>query len=385
MRASIQPARYAHGSKRLDCHLAGREILEALANTPNNGFLAERDKLPLRIYKMTILSSSGTALSHALSTILPTPEDTLLLRACLTPGESGKLACEAWLKQHQNGFKKEAIKAFLPLFLHAVKKHAVKVDAAFLTVLRTAVLREELRTNTYNRICCELFSALSDYVIPTIVLGGAALADTVYAHPALRHSHDIDVLIPDVEFSRTERLIASLRFKSVNLPEAGSQHWEFKHASGLPLQLHSRLFQLSSYTPPLTEIWSRSHNLLNAGVPVRTLSPVDSLLYVCGHASYSSSRHSLRWVSDGWFIIDGYPDLDWDLLLDCAGRSRLALPLSVMLGYLAEDLSAPIPSECLGALSATAANSHAMERQTLGGTSAVCEGSLKESFRRATN
>ena len=311
---------------------------------------------------MTILSSSGTALSHALSTILPTPEDTLLLRACLTPGESGKLACEAWLKQHQNGFKKEAIKAFLPLFLHAVKKHAVKVDAAFLTVLRTAVLREELRTNTYNRICCELFSALSDYVIPTIVLGGAALADTVYAHPALRHSHDIDVLIPDVEFSRTERLIASLRFKSVNLPEAGSHHLEFMHASGVPLTLHSRLFQLPAYTPPLPEIWSRSHNLLIAGVPIRTLSPVDSLLYVCGHASYSSSRHSLRWVSDAWFIIDRYPDLVWDLLLNCARRSWLTLPLSVMLRYLAEALDAPIPATVMAGLLASAGKIDVMER-----------------------
>ena len=298
---------------------------------------------------MTIISSSKTALADALSAILPTPEDTLLLRACLTPKESGKLACEAWLKEHQNGFKKEAVKAFLPLLLRAVRNHAVKVDATFLTVLRSATVREELRTNTYKRVCGDLFSALSNHKIPTIVLGGAALADTVYAHPALRHSHDIDVLIPDAQFRRTgSLLLASLLFKSVKVPKAGFHHWDFKHASGLPLQLHSRLFQLPYYTAPLAEIWSRSQGLLIAGAPVRILSPEDSLLYVCGHASYSSSRHSLRWVSDAWFIIDRYPDLDWDLLFDCARRSRLDLPLSVMLRYLAETLDAPISSMRLG-------------------------------------
>lgn len=297
---------------------------------------------------MTIISSSKTALADALSAILPTPEDTLLLRACLTPKESGKLACEAWLKEHQNGFKKEAIKAFLPLLLRAIRKHAVKVDATFLTVLRSATVREELRTNTYKRICGDLFSALSNHKIPTIVLGGSALADTVYAHPALRHSHDIDVLIPETQFRRTGSLLTSLLFKSVKVPKVGFHHWDFKHASGLPLQLHSRLFQLPYYTAPLAEIWSRSQGLLIAGARVRILSPEDSLLYVCGHASYSSSRHSLRWVSDAWFIIDRYPDLDWDLLFDCARRSRLDLPLSVMLRYLAETLDAPISSMRLG-------------------------------------
>ena len=306
---------------------------------------------------MNIASSLTTTLPEVLSVILPTPEDTLLLRACLTPGESGKLACEAWLKQHQNGFKKEAIKAFLPLLLRATQKHGVKVDAAFLTVLRTATLREELRTNTYKRICRDVFLALSDQIIPTIVLGGAALADTVYADPALRHSHDIDVLIPDVQFSRTGSLIASLRFKFVKVPDAGSHHCEFKHVSGLPLQLHSRLFQLPCYTPPLAEIWSRSQNLLVAGVPVRTLSPADSLLYVCGHASYSGSHHALRWASDAWFIIDRYPDLHWDQLLNCARRSQLTLPLSVMLRYLTEALDAPIPPTVMAGLLASAGKS----------------------------
>jgi len=285
---------------------------------------------------------------------LPSQEDTLLLRACITPGESGKRACEAWLKQNQNGFQKEAIKAFLPLLLHAVRNHSISVDAAFLTVLRTAALREELRTNTYNGICGSVISALADNGIPSVVLAGAALAGTVYSNPALRHSHDVDILIPNGEITRATALLLSLRIEAANLFQRGSQPWEFKHRSGLPLRLHSELFQMPCDGPPTAEIWSRSPTLLIAGVPMRALSPADSLFYVCGHAAYSRTRQSLRWVSDAWLIADRHPDLDWELVLDCAVRARLALPLSVMLGYLSKELEAPIPPSFLQRLRALA-------------------------------
>jgi hypothetical protein len=72
--------------------------------------------------------------------------------------------------------------------------------------------------------------------------------------------------------------------------------------------------------------------------------------------------------------------------LECAHRSRLALPLSVMLRYLAEDLNAPIPYTFLNRLSAAASKSDAIERQlALRGTRAAGQGSLKELFRRTTN
>jgi hypothetical protein len=299
---------------------------------------------------MNSTSLLRTALSYALCVVLPTPDETSLLRACLSPGDAGKRACKDWLRHHaalDNGFNKEATKAFLPLVLHAVQNHGIEVDAAFLTVLRTAALREQLRTQTYSRICGDVFSALSDSRISTIVLGGAALADTVYSDRALRHSHDIDVFMSEQEIERAANVLGSVGFKSVNFSRPGSNHWEFRHISGLPLRLHSRLFQIPCDEPPLAALWSRSQNIHVDGVSIRTLSPADQLLYTCGHAVYSNSRYSLRWVSDAWFIIDRYPELDWEVVFDSAARARLALPLSVMIGFLSKQLDAPIPSRFL--------------------------------------
>lgn len=56
--------------------------------------------------------------------LLPAPEDRLLLRACLKPGESGQQACKAWLRRHaesQNGLSKDSAKAFLPLLLRPLE------------------------------------------------------------------------------------------------------------------------------------------------------------------------------------------------------------------------------------------------------------------------
>ena len=159
-----------------------------------------------------------------------------------------------------------------------------------------------------------------------------------------------------------------------------------KHESELPIELHSGLFDVPYYNVISSEIQARSQSQLIADMPVRILTPSDSFFHVCGHASHSASRRSLRWVTDAWFICNRHPDLDWDLLLECARRSRLALPLSVMLRYLAEDLNAPIPRTFLNRLSASASNSDAIERQlALRGTRAAGQRSLKELFRRTTN
>jgi len=327
------------------------------------------------------------SLSDALSVILPAPEDTLLLRACLQSGESGKHACRTWLKAHPEpikAIKKESTKALLPLLFSALRTHGIAVDNAFLTILRTAAVREEVRTNTYRSICRKVLSILAANEIPTILLRGAALADTVYAAPALRHSHDIDILSEPRNWDSIVTLLVSLGFvlrqteTSIDCPKV-----VLEHRTRLPLVLHRNLFEISFYNPDLSDVWSRSQTCVIADVAARVLSPTDALLHLCGHASYSPSRESFRWISDAWFVIDKHRDLKWDLLLDCAHRNHLTLPLSVALGYLSKDLNAPIPSGFLDSLYATAAKSTAIGRElALFGARSDPRGGFKNLLRR---
>jgi len=326
-------------------------------------------------------------LSDALSVTLPAREDTLLLRACLQPGESGMHACRTWLKAHPEptrAIKKESIKALLPLLFNALRTHGIAVDNAFLTILRTAAVREEVRTNTYRSICRSVLATLATNQIPTILLRGAALADTVYAAPALRHSHDIDLLSEPRYWDSVVTLLASLGFVlRQQVTSSDCPKVVLEHRTRLPLVLHPNLFEIPFYNPDLSELWSRSQTRVIADVAARVLSPTDALLHLCGHAAYSPSRESFRWITDAWFVIDRHRDMDWKLLLDCAQRHHLTLPLSVALGYLSMDLSAPIPSKFLDSLFSSAAKSTAIGRElALFGARSDPRVGFKSLFRR---
>jgi hypothetical protein len=144
----------------------------------------------------------------------------------------------------------------------------------------------------------------------------------------------------------------------------GHGPWDIRldHPSGLPLELHAKLFALPFYSISATEAWERSGATTIAGVAARILSPEHALVHVCGHASYSASRASLRWVCDAWFIIDRESGLDWHEVLDVARRARLTLPLYVMLRYLSDTLGARVPGAFLARLAEAFDRAPAVER-----------------------
>jgi hypothetical protein len=336
--------------------------------------------------RMSLTSATRPPLCDSLSVILPTPEQTALLRALLLSGEEGRQASERWLKQRQgaeNSFPGELSKSLLPLLSAAVRRNGVGVDGPFLTVLRSAALREELRTKTYRRICHEVLSALTAAEIPIVALKGAVLADTVYSGPALRHSHDIDILLGEPDPSRAIGLVSSLGFAPPKEKLGpGWQDLRLEHESGLSLVFHRHFFRIPLYNTAAAEMWARSQTQVITGVPVRTLSPADQLLHVCGHAASCASRESLRWVCDAWFLIGRYGELAWDVGLDCAVRNRLALPLSVTCGYLAEELRAPIPATFLRRLYTAASRATTVECEVaLWGARAGARGGYKNLLR----
>lgn len=308
------------------------------------------------------------ALYHTLSVLLPTPEQTLLLRACLWSGEAGRKAWKAWcervgdpieLLRSGNG----SLKGLLPLIFAALRGNDVVVEETLRTCLYTATLREELRINAYRRILNRVLSVYAEKRIPAIVVEGAALADTVYESPSLRHSGGIEILIRDLEPSSAVNSLFPLGFSQ--LYEGVNPVWngiKLKHDSGLPLHLHHGLFHIPYYNMPFDDLWIRSQIQPIGGVPVRILSPTDNLLHICGNAFFSRSRESLLWVFDSWFIINKYSNLDREGLLVMARRSHLELPLSVTIGYLVEKLGAPIPVLFVERLYATASETSAEGR-----------------------
>ena len=83
-------------------------------------------------------------------------------------------------------------------------------------------------------------------------------------------------------------------------------------------------------------------------------------MHICASRFDVGQHDSLRWVCDAWFLIHRYPDLDWEVLLNHAFRGPMALPLFITLGYLGEQLNAPIPADVLNRLGAAASKSESI-------------------------
>jgi putative nucleotidyltransferase-like protein len=314
---------------------------------------------------------SGFYLSNSffglLATILPTAEETQLLRACLWSGESGAQAWQKWrceiptpaafLRQEKGG-----VKGLLALLFDSLQTNGVIVEGEFRTYLRTAYLRDELRSQTYSWICRNVIDALASAGIPAALLKGAALAETCYKRPSLQHAHYLDILIKSNDLDRAAKVLRPQGFTRASF------RWEHEgvellHPSGLPLVLHRRMFRLPIYSISMEEIWARSRTEKINGIPTRILCSLDNLLHICGSVFDAERYNSLRWVCDAWFLIQRYPNLDWNLLLECARRSRTALPLFVTMGYLAGSLEAPIPTGFLRALHTATSNANPLERE----------------------
>ena len=264
------------------------------------------------------------ALADALRVILPGEEPTALLRACLLSGEAGRRAWEAW-RERTNDAKKifedddTGLKGLLPLVQAALERNGITGDKPLLTYLRAARLREELRSKVYRDICGRVLSALAAADLPFIALKACVVAETAYETPAVRHCHAVDLLVRDGDMARTAGILAAQDFARARMQLApGLDHVSYQHSSGLPLELHSRLFHIPYYEPPMGEILARSRPKTIAGAATHVLSPADNLLHVCGHAAGVRARTNLRWASDAWHIIDRPRDLDWQGLLSCA-------------------------------------------------------------------
>jgi Uncharacterised nucleotidyltransferase len=282
------------------------------------------------------------------SQCLPTPTQTLLLRAALG---SGRTAQDAWERWHErmgdvrsalSGKDRLWIKRLLPLLLFSVKRNRLAADRQLLTFLKLAYTAEVARDAVCRRTGNELLRRLGNETLMPVVIRGFALSETVYGEPALRHCHDIDLFLEHGEMSQARHVLSRLDF----LPDGGmpGDRVRFVHTSGLQVVLHRHLFPAEIDRLLLAEALHRCESRLIAGAMSTVLGPADALLHACTHAWSTGGCRSPLWICDVWFLLAGLRDSDWALAGHIARRAHAEKPLSLTLHYLETELDASVPS-----------------------------------------
>jgi hypothetical protein len=307
------------------------------------------------------LPSRAHPLREAVATILPDASHTLLIRGCVDRSGAGRRALDGWLAAQADavGAFREPIKWMLPLVLRACTEHRIAPPARLATVLKTAALRSELRTRSFRAIRADVLRALTSAGADAIVLKGAALSELVYPDASLRHAHDVELLIEPGSWDRAGRALARLPFTGLDALEDAPRA-ELTHASGLPVVLYRRLFQIPFYNVPVDDVWTRTEPASLCGAAARVLSPADAIVHLCGRALHCAGIRSFRWIVDAWYVLDRRRDIDWDVLLRVACARNLAMPLALAVDYLACELDAPVPRAVRERLSAIAAADRAV-------------------------
>jgi len=310
-------------------------------------------------------------LARLFSVLLPDENQTRLLRACLQEKPFGREAWEMWTKDvgdYKGFFIKDrmGLKRLIPLLYQNLVDNQAALDIHTSGFLESALMREEIHSESHRRLCQRVFAVLAEAGAEGIMLRGMALADSCYESWLLRYCHDIHLLVEEENQGRAVTALKKDGFlmKAESWEGLSSDTVVLEHNSGLLIHLQREMFAVPFYEPPMDVLRVRARSREVAGSEVLVLSPADHLLHVLGHATTSRSRDTLRWVCDSWFVIKNVPDLDWDAFTEITIHSRLALPLWVMLSYLDREMGVEFPEEVLRALSSQAKKTRAAGVET---------------------
>ena len=191
-----------------------------------------------------------------------------------------------------------------------------KIRGKILDLYREGIAHQAVLRNTL----IETAELLNNESIPFLVLKGFYLGEYIYPETEKRFFADIDLLIPENDFKRTEELMfergfrltkgLNTQFKVEDCARLGISrplhHSKNKH---IQIDLHS----LISCNPgrrvfDSEDCWKNTPAWDFEGITLRTLAPELSLIYLCWH-SLKHNVFRLIWFRDLYLYLKRYPEL----------------------------------------------------------------------------
>lgn len=280
---------------------------------------------------------------------------TRALLSALTPDDSQSLSAlpaETWravldvAQQHR----------IAPLVAHRINEKGIAlpddVEQAFKRILRDNARRNAVLYHEFGWLL-EQFRAEN---IPVLALKGIHLAALVYDDPRVRSMGDIDVLIPQSELERAEKILmraGATPFNANRIIARDNYHFLYAFAeSSLLVEIHWSLYPApTGFRLDELGAWQRARPVTLGGQTVRVLSPEDLLLHLCIHAAKEIYQLNLRVICDLDAVVrKARNEIDWQAVLERARHSHALKPTYLFLRLTRELLHSPIPPETLPAL-----------------------------------
>ena len=299
--------------------------------------------------------------------LLLEPDDRLFVRALLASGDRARDAWTAWSHgcdwTNPSTARGRLAKAFAPLVLEAARAHHFTLERTAATTLRAWGLAEQERTRRYEDVLGGVMTCLASSHLQFLLIGGAALSATLYAHPSHRHCHDIDLLVARGDEARCVEALEAAGFARLDAAGRGTSV-QMVHASQLSLiARHGGLATASNLAIEFDELFALSETAHVAGHDAKVLAPGHALVCTCVPALTTRRRvESARALVDMSRLVRARPAVGWPNVIDTAVRQELALLLAASLRFIADESATPTPAGVLDALVSPVAKSLARDR-----------------------
>jgi hypothetical protein len=284
----------------------------------------------------------------------PAWQQIQLLQAVFAPSmEARETALQAWLAGGEFSRLQETGYPLLPLLYFRMKKSP---SFRYADRLRGIYRRTWYHNHLLRQRMIPVLDSLQRAGISPLLLGGTALAFSVYPQIGLRMLPGGAALLLDVEQLQTAvPLLAALNWR-LSTPGDPKPRGRFlpEHP---PLTFNNpEQLKISITWRALPDRWGEAgdESFLSAarsvaidGASVRVMNRTDMLLYACAARTAMGAWPGLAWIADCMTILETSPALDWRRLEDQTSARRLDPVVSDSLEFIRRELKAAFPDEHL--------------------------------------
>lgn len=170
-------------------------------------------------------------------------------------------------------------------------------------------LYQEYKKNTFKMLQLtgemeQVNKLFEEKHVPLLSLKGPPIAYDLFGDISLRMSKDLDILVPEKDLEKTDRILLSLGYEKEEIPTLLNEiKWRHHHIAyyhpekKILIEIHWRLHPRSLKGANFEELWCRKRKSPLTNHPIYFMGREDLLLYLISHGS----RHGwfrLRWLKD---------------------------------------------------------------------------------------
>ena len=203
----------------------------------------------------------------------------------------------------------------------------------------------------------EFIKLLLNNGVTCVVLKGPIYALEAYRDLALRQYSDLDILIHQSDFLKVGEILEQFGYVPTIKLDTGQKKFQLRSNNHFLYSFQGDIFEVHwDILPPWSishftqeQVWSNIIPKIILEQEVYTLSPEDTILYICAHGA-KHGWSQLKWIVDLAYLSQYFNEIEWLPLLKHAKQFGLYRQVCLGLLLAINLVDAEIPNKVLNQL-----------------------------------